>query len=324
MATQNEELLKEIAYLKRLNKELSEHIFYDDVTQFPWLGNLGHWFWDLAQNVVTFNPLKCEAIGYKRQELPDQIGFEFFTEKLHPEDYQRTMDAMLAHMKGESPVWEVKYRIKAKDGSWKVFYDRGKITQQDANGTPLFLSGIVFDVTEAEIERQEVIKRTRYWQHVARYDRVTNLYTRKEFERQLTFLNKDNPSDQPIYSLMMVDVDHFKQINDNFGHLSGDQVLNQIGLILKEATRSYDIISRFGGDEFVIILPEAGLEIAEKIAMRIQKIMAQYAFVKAIQPTLSIGIASIWEVENQTKLLELADKRLYKAKNSGRNLIVAT
>lgn len=130
MATQNEELLKEIAYLKRLNKELSEHIFYDDVTQFPWLGNLGHWFWDVAQNVVTFNPLKCEAIGYKRQELPDQIGFEFFTEKLHPEDYQRTMDAMLAHMKGESPVWEVKYRIKAKDGSWKVFYDRGKITNK--------------------------------------------------------------------------------------------------------------------------------------------------------------------------------------------------
>ncbi|HRL50989.1 MAG TPA: PAS domain-containing protein, partial [Enterococcus aquimarinus] len=86
---------------------------------------------------VTFNPLKAEAIGYRKEHLPEEVGFEFFTEKIHPEDYEDVMDQMRAHLRGEVPVWEVKYRIQAKDGTWKTFYDRGKVTQRNAENKPL-------------------------------------------------------------------------------------------------------------------------------------------------------------------------------------------
>ena len=71
-------LLKENAALKRLNKELSEQLFIEDFTHYPWMGNLGHWYWDYPENKITFNPLKAEAIGYKNEDLPEDVGFEFF------------------------------------------------------------------------------------------------------------------------------------------------------------------------------------------------------------------------------------------------------
>lgn len=313
-----EEILKENAYLKRVNKELSEQIFKDDFTKYPWLGNLGHWFWDVTQNIVTFNPLKCKAIGYKREALPPEVGFEFFTEKLHPEDYDFVMDLMIAHLKGEIPVWEVKYRIKSKDGSWKVFYDRGKVTQRDEEGRPLFLSGIVFDVTVDEFERQENIQKTRYWEKQARYDWLTSLYSRKELERQLHMVENNDAN----YSLMVVDIDYFKKINDSYGHSTGDHVLNQIGSVIKSSARASDIPGRFGGDEFIIAFPRTSKEQAYTIGLRIQEETNRLSFDLPSKPTLSIGIASRFETDDLTGVFELADNRLYQAKNTGRNQII--
>lgn len=320
-----EELLKENAYLKRMNKELSEHIFHDDFTEFPWLGNLGHWFWDIPQNRLTFNPLKCETIGYDRNHLPEEVGFEFFTEKLHPEDYDTIMGTMLAHMRGEIAIWKVKYRIQAKDGSWKVFYDRGKITQYDQDGKPLFMSGIVFDVTNDEMECQKIIQNTHYWQNQARYDQLTDLFTRRELERQIEELKKGMDDQATRYSLMMIDIDHFKQINDTYGHLVGDRILSQIAAILKQNLRTNDIPGRYGGDEFIVILPETPIELAAKVAERIKAEIAKQDFNSPVHPTLSIGVASSLEA-NDPKcavcIVDLADKRLYQAKKNGRNQVV--
>ena len=158
--TEQKSLLDEIAYLKRLNKELISQVYQDDFSKFPWLGNLGQWFWDCQKNIVTFNPLKASALGYSQDEVPAETGFEFFTEKLHPEDYDAVMDEMRAHLKGLVPVWEVKYRIQAKDGSWKVFYDRGKVTQWSADHKPLFLAGNVFDITEDENQKRELLHKS--------------------------------------------------------------------------------------------------------------------------------------------------------------------
>ncbi|MGP6145555.1 sensor domain-containing diguanylate cyclase [Jeotgalibaca sp. A122] len=318
MNIQHKDILKENAYLKRLNKELLEQIFHDDFTQFPWLGNLGRWFWDVSENVVTFNPLKSEAIGYSRDELPDEIGFEFFTEKLHPEDYDHVMDLMTAHLKGEAPVWEVKYRIKAKDGSWKVFYDRGLVTKRDAEGKPLFLSGNVFDVTVDAFDRQESIQKTRYWKQQAQYDRLTNLYSRKELERQLHIIEKNGEN----YSLMVIDIDYFKNINDSYGHLAGDSVLKQIGGIIKSCARETDISGRFGGDEFIIAFPQTTKEQAHAVSLRLQDEIDDLTFDLPSKPTLSIGIASRFEADDFTGVFELADNRLYQAKNAGRNQVV--
>ena len=101
--------------------------------EYAWSGNLGHWYWNIKTNTVTFNPLKVTALGYDRDEIPDQVSYQFFTDKIHPEDYQKTMDAMMAHLYGKAGVYEVEYRIRAKNGEYRWYYDRGRITQYDKN-----------------------------------------------------------------------------------------------------------------------------------------------------------------------------------------------
>lgn len=115
---------------------------------FAWVGNLGQWYWDVKNNIVDFNPLKATNLGYTKEEIPDNIGFEFFTDKLDPEDYEEVMQNMRDHLYGKAAVYETEYRIKTKDGEWRHYYDRGKITKRDEEGKPLFLAGIVFDITE--------------------------------------------------------------------------------------------------------------------------------------------------------------------------------
>ena len=315
-------LLDEIAYLKRLNKELISQIYQDDLSKFPWLGNLGQWFWDCQKNIVTFNPLKATALGYSEDEVPTETGFEFFTEKLHPEDYDAVMDEMRAHLKGSVPVWEVKYRIQAKDRSWKVFYDRGKVTQWSADHKPLFLVGNVFDVTDDENQKRELLHKSTFWRARAEIDSLTKLYTRAALNEKLSSIHQYSLLNQKNYSILLLDIDHFKNINDTYGHLVGDQVLNRIGPVLRSNIREVDIAARYGGEEFLIVLPDLDSENAKKIGERIQQSLKSTKFPIEHVLTVSAGIASNQETQDVMELLGLADERLYRAKNTGRNRII--
>lgn len=320
--TEQKKLLDEIAYLKRLNKELSSQVYEDDFSKFPWLGNLGQWFWDCQKNIVTFNPLKASALGYSQDEVPAETGFEFFTEKLHPEDYDTVMDEMRAHLKGLVPVWEVKYRIEAKDGSWKVFYDRGKVTQWSADHKPLFLVGNVFDVTDDENQKRELLHKSTFWRARAEIDSLTKLYTRAALNEKLSSIHQYSLLNQKNYSILLLDIDHFKNINDTYGHLVGDQVLNRIGPVLRSNIREVDIAARYGGEEFLIVFPDLDSENAKKIGERIQQSLKSTKFPIEHVLTVSAGIASNQETQDVMELLGLADERLYRAKNTGRNRII--
>lgn len=317
-----QQLLDEIAFLKRLNKELINQVYEDDATKFPWLGNLGQWFWDCSQNIVTFNPLKASALGYSPDEIPAEAGFEFFTEKLHPEDYDDVMDEMRAHLYGLVPVWEVKYRIQAKDGSWKVFYDRGKVTQRSDDHKPLFLVGNVFDITDEENQKQQLIHKSAYWRNQAQSDSLTKLYTRASLEEKLASIHLHSLQTKKNYSVLLLDIDHFKNINDTYGHLVGDQVLRDLGAVLSSSIRETDIAGRYGGEEFLIVFPNSESENARIIGERIQQTLYTKDFPIEHALTFSAGIASSKETQDMMEILELADKRLYQAKDTGRNRII--
>jgi PAS domain S-box-containing protein len=127
--------------------------------RYAWTGNLGHWYWDVENNIVEFNELKVTNLGYDVSEIPENCGYEFFTDKLHPDDYEGVMQNMRDHLSGKAPVYEVEYRIRTRNNEWRWYHDRGKITQHDKNGKPLFLAGIVFDISEKKgyEERQNVL-----------------------------------------------------------------------------------------------------------------------------------------------------------------------
>ncbi|WP_339739398.1 PAS domain-containing sensor histidine kinase [uncultured Sunxiuqinia sp.] len=157
-----QELIEQLQMKDRLLEAFSRERDDEETLKFAWAGNLGHWYWDVQANQVTFNPLKATNLGYKKSEIPVPCDYQFFTDKLHPEDFEAVMQNMRDHLQGKTGVYEVEYRIQAKTGEWKWYYDRGKVTKRDSQGKPLFLAGIVFDISERKAmqEIQQVLIRS--------------------------------------------------------------------------------------------------------------------------------------------------------------------
>ncbi len=150
-------------------------------------------------------------------------------------------------------------------------------------------------------------------------DKLTSLYNRnffdKELQRKIWICRKNgNPA-----SLVVVDIDLFKKINDNYGHLKGDEVLSKVASIIKEQIRDGDIAFRYGGEEFIVVLPGIGLDGALMVADRIRKAVENADFGLKRKVTVSCGVAEYNPGEKLEQFVDRADKALYKAKNNGRN-----
>jgi diguanylate cyclase (GGDEF)-like protein len=160
---------------------------------------------------------------------------------------------------------------------------------------------------------------------LATTDELTGLYNRRYFMEQLTqqkALSERNNSDFVIF---YCDLDHFKQINDRFGHHTGDVVLQKFSEILKSSIREIDYAARFGGEEFVCLLVDTDIENAKKVSERIRKSLASYNFndiAPSLQSTVSIGISNFKQFNTIQETLMIADNRMYRAKNMGRNRVV--
>ena len=161
----------------------------------------------------------------------------------------------------------------------------------------------------------------------AEQDYLTGLKNPRQFARTLKRHLELANSAQRSFALLYLDIDHFKSINDRFGHSGGDLVLKEMGELLKKMTRGEDIISRKGGEEFTILLVDCSLTQAEVVAERIRIAVMDNDFKLAnqqsIRISISIGVAALPETtSDETTLLELADKALYRAKQSGRNKVI--
>lgn len=163
---------------------------------------------------------------------------------------------------------------------------------------------------------------------MATLDRMTRLYIHHYFqERLIEEIKRSSRTNSPL-SLIMTDIDHFKKFNDTYGHQQGDIVLKEVANLLKEHTRSIDLPARYGGEEFAVVLPDTSMEEAIHIASRIRKSVEEYEFSGQDEPlhvTISIGVAQYDESRDVTSkdLIKRSDLALYKAKESGRNKVVA-
>ena len=159
---------------------------------------------------------------------------------------------------------------------------------------------------------------------LATMDALTHIYNRRSFMEKLnTELLRLNRFDSDL-SILMLDLDHFKNINDKYGHSIGDEVLKHFALQTQECLRDIDIFGRIGGEEFSIILGECDIKQAEKVAIRIQKQLIKNPLMikqEALIFTVSIGISKCQKADDVKCLLDRADKALYEAKNHGRNCV---
>ena len=158
-------------------------------------------------------------------------------------------------------------------------------------------------------------------------DGLTGLYNRHYLNTHLGNMVKQALKNGKQLALMMMDMDHFKEVNDTYGHDAGDLVLKQLAEIIIRAARSTDLIARFGGEEFVVLMPEADPQAAQAGANRMRELVESASFNIGethgpITRTVSIGIASLHpDGDSAENLLKRADEALYEAKNSGRNMV---
>ena len=158
-------------------------------------------------------------------------------------------------------------------------------------------------------------------------DGLTGVYTRRYFIERFDEEIKRSHLRRSSLSFLMIDADHFKAVNDQYGHLAGDAVLKEISNIIQENVREIDIVGRFGGEEFCVVLPDTDLEGSRVVAERIRKSTEKRlikAYDSTLRVTLSIGIA-IYPSDGKLleELMDKADWALYRAKSQGRNCVVA-
>lgn len=160
----------------------------------------------------------------------------------------------------------------------------------------------------------------------ATVDRMTKLYNHHQFQKTLEEYIEDYGKSGEVFSLLMFDIDHFKNFNDKFGHLQGDIIIKEIARLLLSSVREVDYPARYGGEEFALILPETGIEGAFQFAERLRKIIETFPFPgdgMTHKVTVSMGVSEFDKkfVKCNEDLISLSDKALYKSKEEGRNRV---
>ncbi|MGO9210892.1 MAG: diguanylate cyclase [Terriglobales bacterium] len=179
----------------------------------------------------------------------------------------------------------------------------------------------VSDICATAIQNARHFDRVR---QLAYLDGVTGIFNRRYFELRIAEEMARSTRHGLIFSVIMVDIDRFKQLNDEFGHLLGDEVLRQASAILAQQLRKSDVLSRYGGEEFAIITPETGLDSALAVADKLRRVVESWHFPGVARPvTISAGVAEFpAQGGTRDELVKSADEALYAAKQTGRNRVV--
>ncbi|PVZ90341.1 hypothetical protein C9426_02910 [Serratia sp. S1B] len=170
---------------------------------------------------------------------------------------------------------------------------------------------------ELEIANNELAK-------LARYDALTGLHNRRAFNNYIEYLFEQMSRTQQVYAVLLMDIDFFKKVNDTYGHEVGDHVLQRVAELLPSAIRTTDFVARFGGEEFVVLLPATVLDEAVLVAEKIRQTIAQESIIENHPITVSIGVSVALQQDAEVNdTIRRADKCLYIAKEQGRNQVVA-
>ncbi len=274
----------------------------------------GLWDWDVESDHVYFSPQLKRMLGYGPDEMKPSI--DTWKNNVYEKDLSMVLQSMEEHIQGIRERYEAVYRLHNRNGHLIWVHDLGSISQRDDKGNPLRITGMVKDITDYKLQEFKL-------QELAAYDELTNLRNRREstriFEQQLHLAQR---SHQPL-SICLFDFDHFKVINDQYGHMAGDYVLRETAKFLIGNLRSSDYLFRWGGEEFLLIsnntTRQGMLKLTENLRIALAGLTLTYEGHK-IKVTGSFGLATYPEHgSTQSELILAADSALYQAKSNGRN-----
>lgn len=265
------------------------------------------------QGIITLMSPSCvEAIGYSPEEMIGRPLANFYCD---PREREKVVQAIV---EGGGQARQVEACLVHKDGS-AIWISTNAYIRLDAEGRPVCVEGIARNISERKAMEEQLSL-------LAKVDDLTQLLNRRQFfieaENQLRIAKRYQ---RPL-SVLMLDLDWFKSINDRFGHQLGDQVLTYFANACRELFRATDLIGRMGGEEFAILMPESPIEAARGMVERLRQYLQKHpvqAESQSIQLTFSAGLVSLTdETQDIDTLLRQADRLLYDAKERGRNQVV--
>ncbi len=282
----------------------------------------GLWDWpDTEHPGMWFSPRFYELLKTSSEKMRPSI--DGLGDVIHEECRARIM-ASLLRIGAQGGVMHEEFQVLLPDGSTRWFRMRGATT---ARGTQpgLRMAGSLQDIMEYKVAEAEIQQLLRERERQATHDPLTGLPNRRGFEERWSGeVSRAKREGLPLLLLVM-DADHFKSVNDTWGHNIGDDVLQMLSRTIRAALRDSDIPARFGGEEFVIALPNTSVTAGEEVANRLREQIAQQQVENGdgglLSVTCSMGLAQHGPDATLEQTLEAADQALYRAKESGRNRV---
>jgi diguanylate cyclase (GGDEF)-like protein/PAS domain S-box-containing protein len=281
---------------------------------------------------INWSTLQFSYIGPQIEALlgwsPDSwLTVEDWASRMHPDDRAWVVDFCVEQSKAGTDH-EADYRALTKDGQYIWIRDVVHVVRKE-NGEVDSLIGFMFDITERKDTEQKLIELQKQLEELSFKDGLTGVFNRRMFDSVMEVEWANAKRNRQPLSLIMLDIDYFKQYNDYYGHIQGDECLKRVANVLAcVATRSRDFFARYGGEEFILVLPETDEAAAFKIAERCRNVIfkSQIPHEKSLVSqllTISIGISTITPTRNDEaiKFIATVDKQLYVAKEKGRNSI---
>ena len=300
------------------------------------------WENDLVSGQVTGKAVKIfQELGFGADEVASDV--EALFNLLHPDDLDVVRQAVADHVAGTTQQYRCEFRLRAKTGEWVWFANYGRIMDRRSATPGQRLIGVTFNINDRKRREDEIAHINRQLteqnrllqqlnatlEQLAAHDALTGLSNRRTLmELGANECRRAERYGRPL-SVLVVDIDLFKSINDSWGHLAGDRVICAVAQACAARRRSgSDIVARFGGEEFVIVLPEtdspSALNIAQVLRSEVAalRVPVNDAGVRE-SVTVSIGVATLGQGARRDfeDLVHRADKALYRAKGAGRNAV---
>ena len=291
----------------------------ESLTHAQRIAQIGNWDWKIPENRLYWSEGIFQLFGI----TPSEFGasYEAFMEQVHPDDRHEVNEAVKLALETGAP-YNIDHRILHPTGNIRYVHESAEI-QRDDKGKPLRMIGTVQDITERKLAEHALQEKDAHLEHVAYHDALTGLPNRALLFDRLTHAASRADRTAKQIALMFIDLDRFKTINDSLGHAVGDALLQNAAQRLKQLVRATDTVSRFGGDEFTILLED--LDDGKKAAIVAEKInqaLAQVFIIEGhhLHVSASIGI-SLYPVDGQDAetLMKNADAAMYRVKENGRN-----
>ena len=309
------------AGLRKRNEELRAHLTILNLTKT--LAGIGRWQYDLVTGKQDWSEQMLVLNGLSPELAPDPGDVR----DLLP-DGGEALFSKLAEYRDSRIPYSFDYAIRRPGGDERVL-KMNVFNEFDPEGRRIGLFAVAMDVTE-QAQREQVLKHARQQaiekaaeaQKLANTDQLTGLANRRATLAWLgSLIAASEEVDEPL-AVLMFDIDHFKRINDSFGHQAGDDVLRKVASLTRKQFRAEDLVGRIGGEEFVCILSGLTDREARRLADRLCAAIARGSRAEKLPPvTISIGLATYRKGDDVEQLLGRADAALYEAKEGGRNQV---